>query len=159
MAITVKLYQVGSDPRDIPKVIPDTAVELSGSYRDAPDVIRPVIRCNGHFPGNVNYAYITENNRYYYIRDMEQVTKDITDLTLEVDPLQSWYTLFRNAPIIAARSSSGYNTFIVDGKRLFYAYDSHEYLPLTFSYQSFGNTYEATEARMSSGKLVVMTVG
>lgn len=159
MAITIDLFNVGSDPRDVPKVIPEAVASLSGSYRDEPDVIRPVIRCNGHFPGNVNYAYIEENNRYYYVRDMTQVTKDITDITLEVDPLQSWYKLFREAPIIAARSSSGYNTFIVDGKRLFYAYDSHEYLPLTFTYQSFGTNYDVTEARMSSGKLVVMTIG
>ena len=153
MAITVKLYKVGSDTRDIPKVIPDATVELSGSYRDAPDVIRPVIRCNGHFPGNVNYAYIAENNRYYYIKEMEQVTKDITDLTLEVDPLQSWYTLFRTAPIIAARSDSGYNAYIVDGKRMFYAYDTHEYIHMDF--RKNGQDISLT----NPDTIVVMTVG
>ena len=155
MAITLKLYNISNDPKDIPKTIPEdeSATVISGSYRDEPDVIRPVIRVNGAFPGNVNYAYLSDTGRYYFIKEMTQVTKDITDLQLECDVLQSHYKKFRTAPIIAARSYSGFNTFIIDNKRQFYAYDDHEYKHMSF--RKGGQDISIT----NPDTIVVMTVG
>jgi hypothetical protein len=154
VSMTLTFYRTASDPRDVPKELGEPIATIEGSYRDEPDVIRPVIRVNGHFPMTANEVYIDENNRYYHIDECAQVTKDITDIHLTVDVLQSWYNLFKNAPIIAARSSSGYNTYIVDGKRLFYAYDDHEYI-----------TVDATLKNGSKGQIgnpdtiVMVTVG
>lgn len=164
MGINMTLYNISSDPNDVPKVIPEQLVSFTGdnaSYRDTPDVIRPVVRVSGNFSDviNANYAYIEENGRYYYIKDKTQVTKEIFDLELEVDVLQSFYRLYRDAPIIAVRSDSGYNAFIPDGQRKFYAYEDHEFMEIPMYYKYGTGEVSVGESNWDASAFVVMTVG
>lgn len=61
--------------------------------KDPSDIVAPVIRLKEELTdlGEVsNYAYITEFDRYYFIRSMANTSKDIWVLTLECDVLESF---------------------------------------------------------------------
>ena len=61
--------------------------------KDPSDIVAPVIRLKEELTdlGEVsNYAYITEFDRYYFIRSIANTSKDIWVLTLECDVLESF---------------------------------------------------------------------
>lgn len=126
------LYVNSEEPDCFPKAL-SGGVEVTGSFREALDVLSPVVRLNrAEVLGN-NYCYIPHLNRYYFIRDSVQVTKEVSDYTLEEDVLQSWYSQFVNCPVNCNRSASVYNAYIVDGERKFLAKTHRYFVPITKS--------------------------
>lgn len=61
--------------------------------KDPSDIVRPIIRLNevkDDLSEIANYAYLTEFDRYYFIRSIGNTSKDIWVLTLECDVLESF---------------------------------------------------------------------
>ena len=65
-----------------------------------------------------NYCYLSFFNRFYYIKDITVQSSQIMELTLQVDPLQSFKTEILNNYAILERSgdSNAYNSYFNDGQ-------------------------------------------
>lgn len=89
MIMIVNLYNNESPANKISKSITLLAA-LEGQMRGETNVVSPVIRIyNSSFPA-FNYAQIPLFNRYYFLKDVQQVRNDIWDILLQSDPLMSF---------------------------------------------------------------------
>ena len=62
---------------------------------------------------NINYAYIPEFNRFYFV-SVDCLNGKRLKLTMNSDALSSFWNNYKNSPCIARRSSSNYNVDIPD---------------------------------------------
>lgn len=67
---------------------------------------------------NINYAYIPQFNRYYYVQ-VTVLNGELIKLDLTSDVLMSFWNSFRNSKCIAKRSSSNFNLMLPDDRLAF----------------------------------------
>ena len=73
---------------------------LSGTLRDATNIINPVILIELNEIGNYNYCYIANFNRYYFITDITVVRTGLFAISLMVDVLETFQTDIKNLFVI-----------------------------------------------------------
>lgn len=78
---------------------------IAGSVRGGIDAVTPIVTVNRQILPFYNYAYIDTYDSYYYITDLQNNTRDITDIVLSRDPLQTFAAGIKASPAIAARAS------------------------------------------------------
>lgn len=82
---------------------------LTGTLRSETSITSPVIEV--HLSGTIdlkiiNYAYIEEFNRFYFIDDIISVRNEVWEFHFRVDVLQSYYSVINDLPCIVARTSN-----------------------------------------------------
>lgn len=139
---TVQFGTTTSPPDTLHKAYTLTAT-VNGTFKETPSEVRPVFitetDCRGY-----NYAYIGAFSRYYFIEDVVMVRQGLYEVHLKSDPMMSFQTGIRNAPIIAERSTNIYNGYITDDARIFKAYDWNQYLYIGEFYRSGSQTWLLT---------------
>lgn len=115
MAVTIDLMNNASKDIVLNKSL-STIASLSGDFRATVDALRPTIIVDGAVASNVNYAYIADFGRYYYVTDRQELTKDLTELSLYTDVLQSFATQLANASGIVKRNQNNYDMYLEDNK-------------------------------------------
>lgn len=142
MSFPIVLQENLSPTNFVTKTITDIAT-ATGTLRQGCSVVDPEIMIEssleGDILGRVNYAYIAEFNRYYYVTD---IVLDVTGLwlmSMHVDVLMSYATEIRQQNAIVARQKKdgNYNLYLDDG--WFMAYQDPEILIKHFK-DSSGNT-------------------
>lgn len=90
---------------------------LSGTLREACDVLNPVIYCEISNPNIYNYCSIELfGNRSYFIKNFEYVNNKLVRLYLHVDVLQTYKDMILNlTPVISRTSRLGSYTNVKDG--------------------------------------------
>lgn len=83
-------------------------ISYAGSVRGSIDVVSPIVTVEAQILTFYNYAYIDTYDSYYYITDLQNVTRDITNIVLSRDPLQTFAGGIRNSPAIASRASDNH---------------------------------------------------
>ena len=92
-------------------------ISYSGTVRGSIDVVSPIVTVEAQILTFFNYAYIDTYDSYYYITDLQNVTRGITNIVLSRDPLQTFAGGIRNSPAIAARASDDHvNADYPDGR-------------------------------------------
>lgn len=84
----IKLYKTVSERVRIMKQITDELV-LTGSLRDQSSIITPTFALEKN-PIGYNYCYIPAFHRYYYIKNIVAVRKQLFQLQLKCDVLMSY---------------------------------------------------------------------
>ena len=120
-----KFYYNKSDKRYLNKTI---EVKYDGTDHSGIDiqmlepssVIRPSIKISSGLIGQgVNYVYIQELERYYYITDWIMENGYIR-LDLDVDVLMSFKNAIKEQNVIVSRQEKNYNLYQTDPKQKFY---------------------------------------
>lgn len=116
--MNITLYNCTDDERKLNKTL--TAVKTTDAVllNDGFSYLAPSLLLRGSpadFVG-VNYAYIPDLGRYYYIRDITIEHADRVRLYLSVDVLMSWRTQILDLDVIALRSTNHGNQYIIDNK-------------------------------------------
>ena len=112
--MTLKLYKNYSDKIVVDKSITQVGADISGTLREDCSIIDPVIAIEGLSDMSVNYAYITEFGRYYYINNI--VCKgNLFELQMHVDVLKSFAGGIRSNSAVIARQEKNYNLYLSDG--------------------------------------------
>lgn len=103
---------------------------LSGTLREACDVLNPVIYCEISNPNIYNYCSIELfGNRSYFIKNFEYVNNKLVRLYLHVDVLQTYKDMILNLTPVISRTNklSGYtnvkDTTIIKDPKTKYKYD------------------------------------
>lgn len=88
------------------------------------DIETPVLKIgsvNQSTLNNVNYAYIPEFNRYYFVDPPTVVNNKVYMLSLRVDVLMSFKSAINNLVAIIARQENEYNLYLPDPEFKVYA--------------------------------------
>ena len=93
--MTITLYVNNSEKNKIGKNITND-FSLSGTLRDATNIINPVILIELNEIGNYNYCYIPNFNRYYFITDITVIRTGLFAISLMVDVLESFKKEIKN---------------------------------------------------------------
>lgn len=120
----IKLYKNLSDKNHVDKSITQMGNDLSGSLRDDCSIVNPVIRIEdytGFDFSEVNYAYIPEFKRYYYINNITLKNK-MFELSMHVDVLMSYRDEIRSNSAVISRQENNYNLYLQDGVFKTYAF-------------------------------------
>lgn len=95
----ITLYVNNSEKNKIGKNLTND-LSLSGTLRDATNIINPVILIELNEIGNYNYCYISNFNRYYFITDITVIRTGLFAISLAVDVLESFKTDIKNLSVI-----------------------------------------------------------
>lgn len=124
MAHTIALYQYTGDSRVVSKQLGSAVSEHSFLLKDGCSIDKPVISFSA--PANIaatlNYAYIADFGRYYWITDRNSTTNGVVELTLESDPWTSFATQLRGVTATVDRSASNWQGFLYDNGYQLLAY-------------------------------------
>ena len=136
MSIKVSLGTNNSDDRELTKDITWAAVGDPASTEIDCDVYNPVDRLNPIILlskdkvdlTNINYMYIPEFGRYYFITNIIGASGNRAEVHGHVDVLMSFDAQIRESHVIAERSTSNYNFFLHDNLRLNNSYLINQYV-------------------------------
>lgn len=92
---------------------PASGTDLTIALKDNCNIINPVFE-SATMPGNVNYIYVAEWARYYFVSNVEYVTKTIKRFTCEVDVLASYKSNIASTVARIAFAATGWNKDLID---------------------------------------------
>lgn len=92
-------------------------VRLDGTLKDGTSIIDPSILCYNidRFIPDINYFYIDETGRYYFLNGVEVVRNGLWQISGHVDVLSTYKTAILQNRAIIQRSESNYNLKLNDG--------------------------------------------
>lgn len=89
-------------------------ITVTGNVKDTFDILNPIIQLNYNVAlKNVNYAYIPEFGRYYFVSPPIISGKTLY-LKMHVDVLFTYKAIIMKSPCIAIRSSNRGNLYFQD---------------------------------------------
>ena len=97
--MNIILYVNNSEKNKMGKTLTND-FSLSGTLRDATNIINPVILIEINEIGNYNYCYINNFNRYYFITDITVIRTGLFAISLTVDVLESFKSDIKNLSVI-----------------------------------------------------------
>lgn len=140
--MTIKFYKNYSDNNVVSKNIDQVGSDVTGNFREDVSVTDPVFTIEdytGFNPATVNYCYIGDLNRYYYITDIRLITKTIYEIHCHVDVLKTYASGIRGCSAIVMRQQNKANYYLQDGIFKTYANPNYEVtqFPSGFSSEHF----------------------
>lgn len=116
MSYNVDLYYNSSDKHELNKALTVVASGVACDLKAPVDAVRPVITIAASDAyGRVNYAYIAEFGRYYYVTPVVKNNQVIT-YELKSDALMSFKTGIKASPAVIARNPWQYDKYLPDNK-------------------------------------------
>lgn len=93
MDLNITLSNTNSDPKVLAKSYTNIATTVATPYGSM-SILKPVLRLRYEpsiwNPADINYAWIAELNRFYFVGDKRILSGDIVEMELTVDPLMSY---------------------------------------------------------------------
>lgn len=114
--MTITLYRNISEKNAFNKTLTELTT-LTGTLREQSSIIDPVINIAGidDFIGSMNYAYIPEFNRYYFITNIESVRAGLWRVSFHVDVLYTYREQIKDNYAIIERNEIEYDLKLNDG--------------------------------------------
>lgn len=117
----IVLFRNDSDIKVVNKNITEIAT-INGVWKENTDVLEPHVVINNRSMTGVNYCYIPEFDRYYYIDDHAKITGGQVEIVCSVDVLMSWKEYFKILTAVIARQENQWNLYLND--EMFKAYQN-----------------------------------
>lgn len=95
-----------------------TVATVTGVLRDESNIVNPSFLVEmGTAPASVNYLYVADFGRYYFVNDVTSVRNGLWRFDCTSDPLTSFKSQIRGCTGILrrAQSPSAYNVMLDDG--------------------------------------------
>lgn len=102
----LKLYNTSDSNNTIGKTLTDEQT-FDITFKDAFDILNPVILLKSSTPILKNYAYLPELERYYFITSIQVQPNKIYRLMLECDVLESFKTDILASKGLVTRAGEG----------------------------------------------------
>lgn len=116
-AVIANLYFMSCETNKIDKTnYIELYKSILGVFRSSVDILKPhLILQLDQYP-EFNYVYLPRFKRYYFVTSKSNVSKDIYDIGLDVDPLYTYMEEIKNVTAQVLRSSitSKQNPYIID---------------------------------------------
>lgn len=114
--MTVKLFSCKEDHRNLVKNLTQVGNTLTCTLLDDNTLLNPhiLIKKIDDYK-NINYMYIEEFGRYYYVTSVDIVTGNMLNISGNVDVLMSYAPKIKKIGALVVRSSTNGNLDIPDG--------------------------------------------
>lgn len=114
--MTITLFRNISEYNAVNKSITELTT-LTGTLREESSIIDPVITISDidSYVGSMNYAYIPEFNRYYFITNIESVRNNLWRVSFHVDVLYTYRAQIKSNSAIIERNENEYDLKLNDG--------------------------------------------
>lgn len=114
--MNIVLYVNASEINSVDKNLTELTT-LTGTLREQSSIIDPIITISNidNYIGSMNYAYIPEFNRYYFITNVESVQKNLWKVSFHVDVLFTYRDAIRANSAIIERNENEYDLKLNDG--------------------------------------------
>lgn len=110
----LRLYYTSDENNKINKNL-SSALVITGTMRDSSSIVNPVILVEGVSFNAFNYAYISNFDRYYFIKEITNYRNDLWILELECDVLMSFRSSILNMNcILLETESKGADKYLSD---------------------------------------------
>ena len=123
---TANLYIINDDKRKLEKNLTNIIKEnVNIFYKDATEFIRPTIILDYDGTWNMrdcNYIYLSDKNRYYFVKSHKMLAGKIIEYSLEVDVLKSHELGIRQLRCTVLRNENLANGYLHDSSYKTYAY-------------------------------------
>ena len=94
---------------------PSTVFTATGELKEDCSLMDPVILiASDTTPTGVNYAYIADFGRYYFIKNIEAYRTGLWSVEMHCDVLKTYSAAILSSPAVVARSSSNFNMLMND---------------------------------------------
>lgn len=144
------LYVNSSDERYVNKSLSNIG-EYTIVFKSDENSIRPTLKISdSNIPETANYVYLSELNRYFYIRN-KRYSKQCIYLECELDPLMSFRSQLGSMEAIISRNERLYNLYLSDEKMEIYNYPYYQTLNMT--------CVEGTPFNMARNEICLALVG
>lgn len=91
---------------------------ITGEYTNAFSLVTPVIDLEIDLTSvDFNYVYVKSLTRYYFVRSISSLSKNLTRFSFEEDVLMTFYDLIRMQNAIVSRNEYTYNQYLDDDER------------------------------------------
>ena len=122
--MNITLYNNTSEVNKVSKSLA-TVKTLTGTLRDESSLITPVFRVelSASELTNINYMYIKEFQRYYFITDITVVRNGLVELKGRIDVLQTYKDDIKGNTAIIERQENEYNMYLNDSEFMTYNYN------------------------------------
>lgn len=112
----ITFYTNNSEKNALTKTLTQI-VRLDGTLKDGTSIIDPSVLCYNidRFIADINYFYIDETARYYFINGVEVVRNGLWQISGHVDVLSTYKDAILQNRAIIQRSESNYNLKLNDG--------------------------------------------
>ena len=111
-----KFYNNKSDERYVNKNIELVHDNVDIKFKEDTELVRPVlVVSSGLLTPSVNYVWIENVGRYYFIRDIKY-TQGMTEISCECDVLSSFKKALFNQNVIVKRNQYLYNMYLDDAQ-------------------------------------------
>lgn len=114
-------YRISADRKcltKMDKVTDEVALSVSFHLKESKSILNPVLILEADKLGNkwatVNYAYIPEFSRYYFIEDIVTLNHNMLELHLSVDVLQTYASSLKATAFEIVRSQSLHSGSFID---------------------------------------------
>ena len=114
--MNIVLYSNASEINAVDKNLTELTT-LAGTLREQSSIIDPIITISNidEYIGSMNYAYIPEFNRYYFITNVESVRNNLWKVSFHVDVLFTYRDAIRANSAIIERNENEYDLKLNDG--------------------------------------------
>lgn len=114
MSVTLTLYNNASPVNAMDKSLTQIT-SLTGNLREESNVINPTILFQASSISNINYAYIPELSRYYFVQEIESVRTNLWRAHLHVDVLYTYRSQIRQNHALVYRQQNRFDLMLDDG--------------------------------------------
>lgn len=125
MSFNVVFYNNTSENNVLTKTITEQFTK-TGELRNETSLLKPDIMFEGvasSFTPDVNYMYIADFGRYYYIDDVKTLRNNVIMVSGHVDVLMTYDSQIRACTGIIKRNAEDWNLYINDGSLMSYVND------------------------------------
>ena len=144
--MTINLYNCEAEMNRIGKNNKSLLTSLSGTLKQESSIIDPIIMLQLADCTGINYAYIEEFKRYYFVSEIRQVRNDLVELTMHVDVLDSFKdAILKNTAILDKSQSTG-NPYYDDGS-------------MASDTRTFTQVYNYGNGFLTEPELILITAG
>lgn len=128
--MNVTLYRT-RDPREkVTKTLTSVVVLNNATVRspDGISIMDPVITIASTSPTffSVNYMYISQFNRYYFITSIKEIRNGLVEIKAHCDVLMTYSAQIRNLKATIARQENKFNLYLPDVAFKAYAYQKQQ---------------------------------
>lgn len=114
--MTIQTYFNNSPTNKIGKTL-TTGPAYTGEPRENTNIIHPEIRIDGIVDPKINYAYIAEFGRYYFIDEITWEGQNVYTLHMSTDPLETYKTEILANTCLVGRTDGDPNNYLTDDLR------------------------------------------
>lgn len=92
-------------------------LSFTGTLKDATSITDPVImmEIDSNLIQSINYCYIPEFGRYYFVNNITSIRKNLWEFTMHVDVLTTYKRQILNNYAIIERNQNEYDLHLNDG--------------------------------------------